>query len=506
MKSFPKSICVNADEVEPLIGDEKNDIQTADKGSSAPGGGTNVVATFFNFAKASVGSGSFALPFAIYSAGVVIGSLGMILLGVISVYTMQLMLECKDKATQGLSPEEKKEFNYTQVGRRALGFFGKWAVDISVLLCNLGVCAGYMIFIASNLQWAFTCFAYHHETCDGYCFNSYLIYAMILPILISLTYLPSFKYLAYAAYVGALFLVIAMIVVLVYGQYGFIRGDQVQLMPNGWEGLGQWFGLTAFLFCVHTCSMVIPLESTMKHPRYMQYVLDMAALVVVGVNLPFALYGYFLFGSGIKGYIFENISGGPFNDAVRIFLSLELTLTFPIVFKPASDVMEEIIQNIFMFFGKKFNIEWIFDFYAKKAMKWKIIHYVMVCFVRTLLVLVSWGIAIGIPRFELCLAFVGSFATTILAFILPPLFHLSLYGFNGTLNMKFCSKSALLENFRWLWINMRNFLHIILLVLGIIATVLATGINLYEAIAHNSPPTNCTSIQSSCVANVTGCN
>ena len=42
------------------------------------------------------------------------------------------------------------------------------------------------------------------------------------------------------------------------------------------------------------------------------------------------------------GYIFENLPGGTFNNIVRLFLSMELTLTFPIVFKPASDVMEEI--------------------------------------------------------------------------------------------------------------------------------------------------------------------
>ena len=65
---------------------------------------------------------------------------------------MQLMLECKQKAVRGLSPEEQKEYSYTQLGRAALGAFGKWAVDFSVLGCNLGVCAGYMIFIASNLR------------------------------------------------------------------------------------------------------------------------------------------------------------------------------------------------------------------------------------------------------------------------------------------------------------------------------------------------------------------
>ena len=40
------------------------------------------VATFFNFAKASVGSGSFALPWGILQAGVLIGSTGMALLGI----------------------------------------------------------------------------------------------------------------------------------------------------------------------------------------------------------------------------------------------------------------------------------------------------------------------------------------------------------------------------------------------------------------------------------------
>ena len=40
------------------------------------------IATFFNFAKASIGSGSFALPWGILQAGVVVGSFGMVLLGI----------------------------------------------------------------------------------------------------------------------------------------------------------------------------------------------------------------------------------------------------------------------------------------------------------------------------------------------------------------------------------------------------------------------------------------
>ena len=50
----------------------------------------------------------------------------------------------------------------------------------------------------------------------------------------------------------------------------------------------------------------------------------------------------------VTGYVFENLPGGVFYDLVRVFLSVELTLTFPIVFKPASDVAEEIWYNFLM--------------------------------------------------------------------------------------------------------------------------------------------------------------
>ena len=65
---------------------------------------------------------------------------------------MHLILQCKQYATKNLSPEEKRNFTFTDVGRSAGGVIGKWSVDFSVILCNVGVCAGYIVFIASNLQ------------------------------------------------------------------------------------------------------------------------------------------------------------------------------------------------------------------------------------------------------------------------------------------------------------------------------------------------------------------
>lgn len=63
---------------------------------------------------------------------------------------MQMMLELKRKVAEKY-PEENN-LNYTKIGYIVLGSVGKWSVNIAVLGCNLGVCAGYMIFISTNLQ------------------------------------------------------------------------------------------------------------------------------------------------------------------------------------------------------------------------------------------------------------------------------------------------------------------------------------------------------------------
>ena len=102
----------------------------------------------------------------------------------------------------------------------------------------------------------------------------------------------------------------------------------------------------------------------------------------------------------------------------------------------------------------------------------------MIFILRGVLVLVSWSVAVGIPRFELCLALVGSLTTTVLAFVLPPLFHLKLM---------------------WRSVDMRlNVFHLILLVVGIVITVGATSINLYMAIHGGGGETPCEKFQGFC--------
>ena len=100
-------------------------------------------------------------------------------------------------------------------------------------------------------------------------------------------------------------------------------------------------------------TQVIPIESGMKNPKRIKYLVDSACFIVLAVNLPFAVYGYLLFGNETKGYIFENMPGTTFDNVIRLLLSVELSLTFPIVFKPATLVIEEWMDTSYVIIKNK---------------------------------------------------------------------------------------------------------------------------------------------------------
>ena len=404
--------------------------------------GSSTFGSIFNFAKASVGSGSFTLPWGIAQAGVILGSVAMLVIGGLSLYTMLLIVEIK-RACQIVS--KRNDIDFSTMGRICMGIPGRVLVDVSVLICNLGVCAGYIVFIGGNLRIPLHCWL-------GYPTSIWLTYAIVIPILILLTLIPSFRFLAYASMVGWVFLAVAMCTVYYYGiEKGF---NVEQVVYFNIKGFPLFYGVTAFLFCVH--SMVIPVELEMAKPTQMNVVLLIAGAVVVIVNLPFAVYGYLLFGADTKGVIFDNLPSGIFNNIVRLMLSAELTLTFPLVFKPASQIFENYLEKIL-----------------------PRLKYLKIAVMRVILVLVSFTLAIFVPYFQFMAALVGGFATTLLAFIWPPLFH-----------------------FLLLWRTthiLRNIFHIILLIFGILSIVSTTVTTILQIIqTENKPAGNTSNISIVC--------
>lgn len=387
--------------------------------------GTSWTQTLVNFAKTSIGAGSFALPFALHQAGLVLGPVALVVISLVSLYTMTLMLECKAIVRQHLSSSTS---SYSEVASAIAPGWGALAVNINVVLVSIGVGAGYLVFMGLNLRSALS-------SLTGVPFTAMQCYALILAVAVPLTWLRSFRRLALAAYIGTLFLVLAM-------GFTYASISTTGLLPPSTLPLARldtfpmFFGIAAFLFCIHAA--VIPMQTEMAEPRAMASVLRAACSLVLLLNVPFAVVGYLAFGSATQGYVFCNLPHSTAADLVRLTLVLELLCTYPLVLHPAVLILDTTTRRV-----------------SGIAL-------------RTSVVLASWALALGIPVFQSLLSLVGGLAAASLGFVLPPLFHLIV--------TSAVPQAAVSTR--------KRALHLVVLAVGVAAVAMTTTYNILD-IVHN---------------------
>jgi len=230
--------------------------------------------------------------------------------------------------------------------------------------------------------------------------------------------------------------------------FTYISGSQHEFAPLDTlhamrlETFPTFFGIAAFLFCIH--SMILPMESQMEKPKEMPLVLRYSFMIVVLLNLPFAMFGYLVFGSHTKGYVFCNLNQNTFTYVVQLALSIELMCTYPLVLSPATAIIEEYVLG-------HPKPESVREFMATRG-------------VRAVLVLASFALAKLVPVFQTILSLVGGFAAASLGFVLPPLFHI-------------LARQKLGHAVTW-----RDRGHMLLLVFGVAAVLLTTILNIKDIV------------------------
>ena len=111
-----------------------------------------------NLVKCAVGAGSFSLPFAFQSTGIWVGSIALVLFGILAAYTMNLLASAEkiavsilvdEQERRGLVNPERRRMTYPEV---ASSLFNSGIASVIVTLCtvltSVGVCVAYVLFIA----------------------------------------------------------------------------------------------------------------------------------------------------------------------------------------------------------------------------------------------------------------------------------------------------------------------------------------------------------------------
>jgi len=390
---------------------------------------SNSVQTFFNISKAIVGAGSFALPWCFKNMGLWAASVTILLIAVLSIYTILVLIKCKRYVAQETL---SRYLTYVDISRYAFGVAGAVIVYALMEVASLGVCSAYLVFISSTLKsilphsWALT------DTEIMLC---------ILPPIILLTWLRSFKYLSFTSILGVLSLLAGLTATILYGfLYQHIE-PLSDYEAFKWHTYPLSFGTVAFLFCVHF--LVLPIEESMKEPQKWPLSLSASIAFVTVSNTAFGFLGYLFFGAATCSIVIINLGSNLWVTIVKACLCVDLLFTYAIVFAPGREVVEKsLLSSKSRWLDLKRNL------------------------IRTALVLVTFGCA-QVQQFGIITNLVGGFSMCTLGLILPPILYIKFYG--STL-----SRITLLVN-------------ALIALFGIVAVIMTSSITIYSLFNHSDP-------------------
>lgn len=376
--------------------------------------GTTWFQTLINLLKGNIGTGMLGLPLAVKNAGIVLGPISLLVMGIIAVHCMHLLVKC----AHHICLRDQRPFvdygdammysleSSPSTWLRAHSIWGRRAVSFFLILTQLGFCCVYFVFLADNIKQVVEASSGTTNNCNlnetvvlTYSMDSRFYMLSFLPFLILLVFIKNLKYLAILSMVGNIAMLGSLVII-----YQFIVRDipDVSHLPyvSGWKTYTLFFGTAIFAF--EGIGVILPLENKMHSPLHFPAVLYAGMGTVTVLYTLLGTLGYLRFGNIIQPSITLNLPNCWFYQSVKILYSFGIFITYALQFYVAAEI---IIPKAVTCVSERWS---------------KAVDYI----VRALLVCMTCVLAILIPRLDIVISLVGSVSSSALALIFPPLMEI----------------------------------------------------------------------------------
>ncbi|XP_054540692.1 proton-coupled amino acid transporter 3 isoform X1 [Pan troglodytes] len=392
--------------------------------------GLSMMQTLIHLLKCNIGTGLLGLPLAIKNAGLLVGPVSLLAIGVLTVHCMVILLNCAQHLSQRL---QKTFVNYgeaTMYGletcpntwlrahavwgsfcflRLPLPFLPRYTVSFLLVITQLGFCNVYFMFMADNLQQMVEEAHVTSNICQPreiltltpiLDIRFYML--IILPFLILLVFIQNLKVLSIFSTLANITTLGSMALIFEYIMQGIPYPSNLPLMAN-WKTFLLFFGTAIFTF--EGVGMVLPLKNQMKHPQQFSFVLYLGMSIVIILYILLGTLGYMKFGSDTQASITLNLPNCWLYQSVKLMYSIGIFFTYALQFHvPAEIVIPFAISQV--------------------SESWALFVDLSV---RSALVCLTCVSAILIPRLDLVISLVGSVSSSALALIIPALLEIVIF-------------------------------------------------------------------------------
>uniref|UniRef100_A0A1B6FW34 Amino acid transporter transmembrane domain-containing protein n=1 Tax=Cuerna arida TaxID=1464854 RepID=A0A1B6FW34_9HEMI len=400
--------------------------------------------TLIHLLKGCLGTGILAMPNAFGNAGLALGTIATVLIGILCTYCLHVLVRsqyemCKRLKVPILSyPESMKvALQHGPSAFRPFANISAPIVDFFLILYQLGICCVYIMFVAENIK----------EVTDQYWkpIDVRVHMLILLTPLVLICYIRNLKLLAPFSQLANIITFIGIAIILYY-----IFQDLPPISSARLVGTPQAFVLYigTTLFALEAVGVVIALENNMKTPKSFGGWLGilnqgMGAITIMYIGVGF--FGFIKYGSNAKGSVTLNLPQEQLLAqcvkiafAIAIFISYALQAYVPI----------EIIWNTYL----KAKLD--------QSNKKLLIEYVM----RTVIVIMTFCLAVAIPLLDLFISLFGALCLSALGIAFPGIIELCVAYASNRLNFPLMLKD------------------IILIIVGILGLIIGTYCSLLEIV------------------------
>ncbi|XP_022244683.1 proton-coupled amino acid transporter 1-like isoform X2 [Limulus polyphemus] len=385
--------------------------------------------TMMHLIKGNMGTGILAMPEAFSNAGILVGSLGIPIMGLICIHCMHILVACSRRLSKKIGCQS---LNYSRValyafkyGPEPLPKFARIArktVNVFLLLTQFGFCCVYYLFVATNIQKVVCDWADR----DPIGIYGYLV--IILPFMVIFNFIKSLRTLAVVSTIANILQSLGICIIF-YNLFQNLPSTSSRPLSMPLSTLPLYFGTAMYAF--EGIGIVLPIENEMKTPKAFggwTGVLNTGMVIVASVYTAMGFFGFLKFGSSVEGSITLSLPVKPLYDVVRIMFSIAIFLSYALQFYVP-------MQFIWPYIQKKGKLS-----ERLSSKQEQMLEYVL----RIGLVTITFGLAAAIPKLDLFISLVGALASSSLALVIPPMLEIIVY------------MDSSMSTIRWILIIIKN--------------------------------------------------
>lgn len=361
---------------------------------------TSYFETASHLFKGSVGAGLFAMGDAFKNGGLIGASVLLPIIAIICVHCEHMLIKASKRAvlaTKGASffdyPETvEKTFELGPKKFRCASKFMRLVVEMFLCVTQFGFCSIYFVFIAENLLQVFQ---QNNLNLNFTVAMTIALAGVLIPSLIT-----NLKYLAPISMVGSVSLIFGITATLIFAMIdGLPAPDTRNLVTDG-SKMSLFFGTAIFSY--EGVALILPLRNAMKKPDGFNSrfgVLNVTLVLITALFVFTGFVGYLKYGEDVAGSLTLNLDVTDWkSQVVKIVAALGVFIGYPLQFFI-------LIQITFPGIRDTMNC-------TKRPLMAEL-------FYRTIMILLTFVVALIVPELGLFISLIGALCSTSLSLLIP---------------------------------------------------------------------------------------